>query len=116
MTIIFSDEQDDPLEPRPFITLAEHVLREEGYDPSTEAGLMFVSPPAMAALNEQHMGRSGPTDVLAFPIEDATPGTAPPHHGAGPPSTSATWWFVPRWCVPGRLRPAPAWTISWRCW
>jgi len=50
------------------------VLEAEGVADGAEAGLTFVSPSAMAELNRAHMGATGPTDVLAFPIDgiDAT--------------------------------------------
>jgi probable rRNA maturation factor len=32
----------------------------------------FVDAARMAALNEEHRGRNGPTDVLSFPIDGAT--------------------------------------------
>lgn len=48
--------------------LAGAVLRDEGVS-CGELGLRFVDPAAMAELNLAHMGASGPTDVLAFPID-----------------------------------------------
>ena len=36
----------------------------------TEVSLLFVDEDAIAALNEQFLGKTGPTDVLSFPIED----------------------------------------------
>jgi probable rRNA maturation factor len=32
-------------------------------------GLMVVTPDEMAALNAEHRGRAGPTDVLSFPVD-----------------------------------------------
>lgn len=55
--------------------LAAAVLRDEGIA-SGELGLRFVDAEPMAELNRAHMGASGPTDVLAFPIDaidDADP-------------------------------------------
>jgi probable rRNA maturation factor len=40
----------------------------------------FVSPLRIAELNERHRGRSGPTDVLSFPIDGIDP-----QDGDGPP-------------------------------
>ena len=48
--------------------LAAAVLRDEGIA-SGELGLRFVDAGTMAELNRTHMGASGPTDVLAFPID-----------------------------------------------
>jgi len=36
---------------------------------AAEVGLSLVETAEMATLNEQHMGKAGPTDVLAFPID-----------------------------------------------
>ena len=55
--------------------LAAAVLNEEGV-PGGELGLRFVDPGAMAELNLAHMDATGPTDVLAFPIDGAN-GHAP---------------------------------------
>lgn len=53
-----------------WVTLAESVLDARGVPPSAELSLLFVDEAAMAELNSRHMGSSGPTDVLAFPMED----------------------------------------------
>ncbi|MEC9473657.1 MAG: rRNA maturation RNase YbeY, partial [Actinomycetota bacterium] len=53
--------------------LARAVLSSEGINQTSELSVLFVSSAMIAELNEQHMGHTGPTDVLAFPIdEDAT--------------------------------------------
>ena len=44
------------------------MLRDEKIA-SGELGLRFVDAEPMAELNRTHMGSSGPTDVLAFPID-----------------------------------------------
>ena len=52
--------------------------------------LLFIDEDAIAALNEQFLGKSGPTDVLSFPIEDdpGPTGRSPDLGGSGP-GTSA---------------------------
>jgi probable rRNA maturation factor len=49
--------------------LAIAVLADRGVRGGTELSLFFVSQHDMAELNTEHMGKSGPTDVLAFPID-----------------------------------------------
>lgn len=49
--------------------LAEAVLRAEGVRGLAELAILFVGEIEIAELNEQHMGKPGPTDVLAFPID-----------------------------------------------
>jgi probable rRNA maturation factor len=39
----------------------------------------------MAAYNERFLDRSGPTDVLAFPVEELMPGVIPDTDPQGPP-------------------------------
>lgn len=48
--------------------LAEASLRTEGVT-AGELDLSFIGADAMTELNETHMGKVGPTDVLAFPID-----------------------------------------------
>ena len=51
--------------------LAKGVLLGEGVRGKAELGLTFVAEADMAALNLQWMGEAGPTDVLAFPLDEA---------------------------------------------
>jgi probable rRNA maturation factor len=38
----------------------------------------FVDPEAIAALNREHRGKAGPTDVLSFPVDGGDPLAGPP--------------------------------------
>ena len=49
--------------------LGEAVLTAEGVRGNVELSVLFVEPDDIAALNEQFLGESRPTDVLAFPID-----------------------------------------------
>ena len=49
-------------------TLAEATLELEKA-PKGELNLIFVDENRMSELNEIHLGKQGPTDVLAFPID-----------------------------------------------
>lgn len=65
------DEQDDePMDVGRWVRLAEQVLAAEGVRRTSELSVLFVDAATMAELNERHMGKAGPTDVLAFPIDD----------------------------------------------
>ncbi len=66
--------------------LARQVLAARGVKGETEVSLLFVDEDAMAALNEQFLGKTGPTDVLSFPIEDepGPTGRSPDFGGSGP--------------------------------
>jgi probable rRNA maturation factor len=45
---------------------------EEGH-----VAVAFVDADAIAALNAEHRGKSGPTDVLSFPIDETGPAAGP---------------------------------------
>ena len=77
MDVFVADEQDVPLSIDALRRLAALVLREEGLADDTEVALLFVSEPQMAEYNQRFMGREGPTDVLAFPLESMSPGVVP---------------------------------------
>lgn len=49
--------------------LAMAVLVDEGVRGLAELSVMFVGEADMAELNEVHMGKAAPTDVLAFPLD-----------------------------------------------
>jgi probable rRNA maturation factor len=49
--------------------LVQAVLRAEGVRGGTELSVIFVSEDDITALNQQHMGAEGSTDVLAFPLD-----------------------------------------------
>ena len=51
--------------------------------------LVFVDRTTITDLNERYLGGDGPTDVLAFPLEDEIPvGRMPDQGGRGPGSAS----------------------------
>ena len=71
--------------------------------PTSEMSVIFVDEPTIADLNERFLGARGPTDVLAFPMDDdvAPGGRQPDQGGRGPgrrprpptrPPCSATSW------------------------
>lgn len=68
--------------------LARAVLEDRRVHGEVEVSLLFVDEQAIAALNQRFLGREGPTDVLAFPIEDeAVPGGRSPDSGGSGPGT-----------------------------
>ncbi len=65
------DEQDaEAVDVGRWVDLAESVLDAQGVPRRAELSLLFVDETEMADLNERHMASTGPTDVLAFPLED----------------------------------------------
>jgi len=84
-----ADEQDAvPVDVLRWVRLAQLVLTEERVATDAEVSLIFVDESSMADLNARFLGSSGPTDVLAFPIdEEAGPsGRQPDEGGRGPGS------------------------------
>jgi probable rRNA maturation factor len=54
-------------------SLARHVLDEMRVHPLAELSLLLVDEPAMTELHVRWMGEEGPTDVLAFPMDELRP-------------------------------------------
>jgi probable rRNA maturation factor len=57
--------------------IARYVLDELGIHPLAELSVLLVDEKAMAALHKDWMNEPGPTDVLAFPMDELRP----PHLG-----------------------------------
>ena len=85
MNVFFADEQDEPLPADDLRRMAEVVMEEEGLPASSEVTILAVADDQMADYNERFMSRQGPTDVLAFPLEQLEPGRAPKPPVNGPP-------------------------------
>jgi probable rRNA maturation factor len=85
--VFAADEQQvHPMDVARWAGLARQVLAARGVKGETEVSLLFVDEDAMAALNQQFLGKAGPTDVLSFPIEDepGPTGRSPDFGGSGP--------------------------------
>jgi len=85
------DEQKDvEVDVVRWVQLAQLVLTDERvderYGTDVEMSLMFVDEPTIAELNERFLGNEGPTDVLAFPMDEELPpgGRQPDQGGRGP--------------------------------
>jgi probable rRNA maturation factor len=72
---------DNDLDLERWTDLARGALQIEGVEGDAELTLLFVDETAMADLNKRFMGASGPTDVLAFPIDESGPGGRWPDAG-----------------------------------
>ncbi len=80
------EQQAHPMDVARWAELARQVLAARGIKGETEVSLLFVDEEAIASLNEKFLGKSGPTDVLSFPIEDepGPTGRSPDLGGSGP--------------------------------
>ena len=71
VAVFAADEQAaEPVDTLRWVRLAESVLAGQGVRGDAELSMLFVDEAAMAELNKRFLGREGPTDVLAFPIDD----------------------------------------------
>jgi probable rRNA maturation factor len=77
--VFLADEQAEDVDADDLVALAHHVLEARRVPADMEVALLLVDEDTIAGLNAQHLGHEGPTDVLAFPIDE--PGESPP---AGP--------------------------------
>ena len=57
--------------------------------------VLLVGPDQMAEYNQRFMDRSGPTDVLAFPVEDLEPGFVPRLTPGEPPLSLGDVFLCP---------------------
>jgi probable rRNA maturation factor len=73
MSVAVNNESGQEIDEETLARLAQFVLLEMGVHPATELSVMLVDEIAMAQLHEQFMGEPGPTDVLAFPMDDLRP-------------------------------------------
>jgi probable rRNA maturation factor len=87
MAVFASDEQSIVEVDLPrWLRLTRMVLTEERAPADAEVSLIFVDEEAIADLNGRFLGGDGPTDVLAFPIDDdqLPTGRHPDTGGRGP--------------------------------
>lgn len=72
MDVYVADEQASfATSPQRLVSLARCAGQCEGVDARAELSIMLVDAESMSALKEQYLGESGPTDVLAFPIDES---------------------------------------------
>lgn len=71
VAVFAADEQSaEPVDTMRWVRLAGRVLEAQGVDADAELSMLFVDEEAMAELNKRFLDKEGPTDVLAFPIDD----------------------------------------------
>jgi probable rRNA maturation factor len=75
MPVFLDDQQELEVDGDELVALTEYVLRDRDVPGDMEVSLLLVDESTMADLNHLHMAAEGPTDVLAFPIDE--PGAAP---------------------------------------
>ncbi|MEX2289481.1 MAG: rRNA maturation RNase YbeY [Mycobacteriales bacterium] len=84
MSIELANESGVAVDEQTLVRLARHVLDRLGVSPLAELSLLLVDVEQMAKLHVRWMGEPGPTDVLAFPMDELDlRGSRGVAHGSG---------------------------------
>ena len=70
MAIFVANESDWRVDEDALVALARHVLDQMGVDPLAELSILLVDTGAMERLHVRWMNEPGPTDVMAFPMDE----------------------------------------------
>ena len=72
MSIEIANESGAEVDTDSILAVARHALDEMGVNPLAELSILLVDTPYMSDLNHRWMGGDGPTDVLAFPMDEGS--------------------------------------------
>jgi probable rRNA maturation factor len=90
MSIEIANESGVDVDEALLAALARHVLDGMRVHPLAELSVLLVDEPAMTELHVRWMGEAGPTDVLAFPMDELRlPQPGGHGDGHGPPDPDA---------------------------
>jgi probable rRNA maturation factor len=84
VTIEIANESGETVDEVALAALARYVLDAMGVHPAAELSVLLVEETAMAALHERWIGEPGPTDVLAFPMDELDSPADPSDEDPGP--------------------------------
>ncbi len=70
MSVDIANESDIPIDEQSLAALCRFLLRDLDVNPLAELSVLLIDVDYMADLNEKWMDASGPTDVLAFPMDE----------------------------------------------
>ena len=79
MSIEIANESGIDVDESHLAGLARHVLDDMRVHPLAELSVLLVDEPAMTELHVRWMGEEGPTDVLAFPMDELQAAAAGGH-------------------------------------
>jgi probable rRNA maturation factor len=77
MTVFVANESGADVDEVALTALARFVMEAMKVNPLAELSIMLVERSVMEDLHVRYMGEDGPTDVLAFPQDDAVDPSAP---------------------------------------
>jgi len=84
MPVEIANESDVPVDEAGLARLCRFVLADLGVNPLAELSVLVVDTEYMASLNQRWMGEGGPTDVLAFPMDELETARRPDDPEPGP--------------------------------
>jgi probable rRNA maturation factor len=84
VSIEIANESGVEVDSDALLAVARHTLAETGVSPLAELSILLVDVPYMTDLNHRWMGGDGPTDVLAFPMEEGGVDRGPVEDGGEP--------------------------------
>ncbi|WP_433079801.1 rRNA maturation RNase YbeY [Dactylosporangium sp. CA-139114] len=85
MSIEIANESGVDVNSDTILAVARHALDEMGVNPLAELSILCVDVEYMTELNHRWMDGDGPTDVLAFPMDEGSVDHGP-GEGAGEPA------------------------------
>ncbi len=86
MSIEIANESGVEVDTDAILAVARHALDEMGVNPLAELSILLVDIEYMAELNHRWMGSDGPTDVLAFPMDEGSVDHGPGEPAGGEPA------------------------------
>ena len=72
MSIEIANESGVEVDTDAILAVARYALDEMGVNPLAELSILLVDTDYMTELNHRWMGSDGPTDVLAFPMDEGS--------------------------------------------
>jgi probable rRNA maturation factor len=76
MTVEVENETEHEVDARALVSVARHVLDALGVDPLADVAISLVDEARMTELHVRWMDEPGPTDVMAFPMDEVDVRTA----------------------------------------
>src|SRR4029453_9494670 len=86
MSIEIANESGVEVDTDAILAVARHALDEMGVNPLAELSIPLDDPDYRTELTPRWMGSDGPTDVLAFPMDEGSVDHGPGEAGTGEPA------------------------------
>jgi probable rRNA maturation factor len=86
VSIEIANESGTEVDTDSILAVARYALDEMGVNPLAELSVLLVDSEYMAELNHRWMGGDGPTDVLAFPMDESSIDHGPGESPGGEPA------------------------------